>query len=209
MPKVVGITGLGSGVFPDSRATHVSGDPGTDIESTLSALEASGFGRWEALGHVASSLDPSPALEAWNGLDCGYDPNAPHWKARALDWVARGAALDGIALWAPGLANRLLGEWLDKRCVDPARIDLSGRSWIASLPAGICFQGDLCVADCLGLETLPDGLAVGGNLDLEGCESLKQLPSGLRVGGAISLHGCRAGLGVPLDAHIGGGAYFM
>lgn len=80
----------------------------------------------------------------------------------------------------PAVANLILsGNALPGLTVE-GKLDLSGKSKLVELPAGLtCYELN---ASRTGLRSLPADLSVECALELEGCLKLQHLPAGLKVG---------------------------
>ncbi len=95
-------------------------------------------------------------------------------------------ALDLIAEVDPDAAMSAFLTWGDgKWMID---LDLSGRSWVRSLPESMDIRDTLELRDCLNLRSLPNCLSAGTYINIQGCESWDHiLPAGLDIPGAVIL----------------------
>lgn len=152
------------------------------IVDLMAALEATGASRWSAFGMVATSMTGVGRLARREWVD--YLTRCPRGAEPLLALLDLGAG-------DPTLANRLLALWLRDRHVD-SDLDLSGVTWVESLPEGLVVEGNLFLVDCPFLAHLPKGLRVGGHLVLGRCPALRSLPANMDVGVDLILKSCHS-----------------
>lgn len=195
-----------------SASDHPEMDAGL-AEAASRALESTGMGRWEAFGSVAAAIGTGAVAVSWEAFVAGFQADVPKDPDEALNLAGRVTiaivdALDDIATISPDAANDLLGRWLSRHPIF-GTLDLSGRPWVRSLPAGTSVScGSLELARCTGLESLPQGLVVSYGLNVNGCSGLRELPDGLSVGTSLHASGCLALTRIPDGLDIRGTAIF-
>jgi hypothetical protein len=187
---------LTTGVAPAGAAV-ASAVAGADRKGELQTLMATGLPRWDAMvALVAAGVAPGEFPEL---------RGAPSDLLR--EGVAMGvvqAAIEGVAVKDPELANDLMNAYLAGRAVD-GNLEFAEADWITWLPEGLVVRGDLslsessiqrlpeglvvegnCYLQRTFMTTLPRGLTIGGDLDLEGAD-VEDLPPDLKVGGKLDL----------------------
>jgi hypothetical protein len=150
-----------------------------DVLAAITALQATGMTKWEALGALASALGSSEATPLW-----------ATWTQRVSHVEAITKALMEVAREAPEAANTWLNAWLSEHR-QLRSLKLEKLDWITSLPDGLRVQGRVHLAHLRNLAALPGDLKVGGQLDINQLP-IVALPADLQLGGNVALINCAA-----------------
>jgi hypothetical protein len=164
-----------------------SSEGALEARAILDVLRATGLTAKEAQGTMEGFADTfswDEVAPLWGGI---AQPATEAWSVNFTRSMC-----DTMAGASFAAANVAFSSWLAAAGSAPrAALDLTHRSWLASLPEGLRFGGPVRLEGCAKLQAIPKGFRVdAGGLDLSECHSLEALADDLRVQWGLVLWGC-------------------
>jgi hypothetical protein len=180
---------------PTRAADAIGMDANPD--TALTALMATGMGRWDASTELfANGLRPSRLEGVPDAIVRPY-PND-------MEAIFAYSKLDMVN--TPG-ATAFLNAYLEDRSIS-GDLDLKFHALLTPFPNGVKVSGWAAFSKCESLASIGDGIAVARGLNLEGCSNLASLPKGMVIGTWLDLRRCSAWDDrIPDDAVIEGTIY--